>query len=117
MTYAGSPTVQLKSAVSQSTPFLDRDLADLEQSVVVPVGVVAAELDLEALEAVAANPVAEQDRIAVVGLGAGQLAGVDRVLAADQVPGGDRLGPGTDQEILRDIGPRTRRASHRAGVR
>ena len=75
-------------------PLVDGDLAGLDQAVVVPGRVVAAELDLEALQTVAADPVAEQDGIAVVGLGAGQLRLVERVLAADQVPDGDALGAG-----------------------
>ena len=79
---------------------LDGDPADLEQAVVVPVGVVAAELDLEALEAVLADPVAKQDRVAVLRLGPGQVPRIDRVLAADQVPGGDRLRPGMDEELI-----------------
>ena len=96
---------------------LDGDPSDLEQPVVVPVGVVAAELDLEALEPVLADPVAQQDRVAVLRFGAGQVPGVDRVLAADQVPGGDRLRPGMDQELLGETCPSNETAASGAGVR
>ena len=98
MTYPGSPTVQLKSAVSQSHALLDRDPADLEEPVVVPVGVVAAELDLQALEPVAPDPVAQQDGIAVVAARNRSGPTVDRVLTADQVPRGDRLRAGTTRK-------------------
>ena len=68
MTYAGSWTVQLKSAVSQSA-FSSIAIWPTFTSRSYPSRIVAAKLDLEAIQAVAANPVAEQDRVAVVGLG------------------------------------------------
>jgi len=52
---------------------IDGDPAHAEEAVVVPVGVVAAELDLQARQPVAADPVAQQDRVGVVGLVAVRL--------------------------------------------
>ena len=60
--------MQLKSAVSQSTPSSMAISPDLDQPGVVPRRVVAAELDLQALQPVAADPVAQQHGVAVVGL-------------------------------------------------
>jgi hypothetical protein len=82
-------------------PFLDRDLAYLRQSIVVPRAVITTEFDLEALEAVAANPVAQEDGIAVVRLAAGQLVRFDGILAADQVPcRNGLLNAKADEEVL-----------------
>ena len=89
----------------------ERDLAYPQQPVMIPGSIVAPQLDLQALQAVLANPVAQQHGIAVVRFRSGKLGRIDRVVAANQVPGWDRLGPGVDQELLgiptreRDISP------------
>ncbi len=78
---------------------LDGDPPDLGEPLEVPARVIPPELDLQADQAVGLDPVAEEHRVTVVGLGAGQLGRRDRVLAADEVPGREGLGPGEDQEI------------------
>ena len=68
MTYAGSLDRAVEVGREPVDALLDGDLADADEPVVVPGRVVAAELDLQALQPVAADPVAEQHGIAVVGL-------------------------------------------------
>ena len=65
----------------------DCGLTHAHQALVIPSGVIAAEFDLHAFQAVAPNPVREQHGIAVVRLLAGQLGWVERIESADQVPG------------------------------
>ena len=67
---------------------VDTDLADPDEAPVVPGLVGAAQLHLQALEPVAADPVGQQHRVAVVGLVPGQLVRRQRVEAAHEVPGG-----------------------------
>ena len=63
-----------------------RDGAHRRQALVVPRLVVAAQLHLQRLQAVGADPVLQQRRVAVVGLVAGEVRRGQRVEAAHQVP-------------------------------
>jgi hypothetical protein len=67
-TYAGSLTVQLKSALSHSHPSRSQ-CGRRGRSDCSPGGVVAAQLDLQAAKAIAPNPVTEEDRVAVLWFG------------------------------------------------
>ena len=86
---------------------LGGDLPDRDEAAVVPARIVAAQLHLQALQPVAPDPVREQHRVAVVRLVALEFRGDDRVLARDQVPGGDALRCGVDQ-VLGRVSPRER---------
>ena len=68
-------------------PERQSETPDADDALVVPVGIIAAQLDLEAQQGVAGNPVGQQHGVAVVGLGAGELRGIDWVQPADEVPG------------------------------
>ena len=86
LTYAGSVTVQLKSADKCRTPRSSAIRPTRNDALVVPRGVVAAQLDLQTEQPVALDPVAEQHRQAVVDVLAVHLAVVQRIEAADQMP-------------------------------
>ena len=58
-----------------------------DEALVVPVGIIAAQLDLEALQGVAGNPIGQEHGMAVMGFGAGELGSVDGVQTTDEVPG------------------------------
>ena len=79
----------------------DRDLPDPREALIVPRRVVAAQLHLQAVQSVAPDPVREEDRVAVLRLGAGQLGFVNQVLAADEVPRGQLSRDRRGEEILR----------------
>ncbi len=82
-------------------PFFDREIPDLNGAGVVPYRIVAPQLDLEALQAVALDPVRQQDRVAVLGLLPGQLPGVHWIQSAHQVPGWNTRWRCGRQEVLR----------------
>ena len=79
--------MQLKSADEPLHAIGQRDPADADDAVVVPRGIVAAELDLEANQAVALDPIAEQHRVAVLRL-APVSSRLERIEPADQMPHG-----------------------------
>ena len=60
---------------------------DAHQAVVVPGSVVAAQLDHQKAQAIALDPVRQQHRVAVIGLGTIELGGIEQVFAAHEVPG------------------------------
>ena len=100
-TYAGSRTVQLKSAESHFTPLRSAHLADADEAVVVPSGIIAAKFYFQAIQPVALDPIAEQHGIAVVRLMPFELAGFERIEPADQMPHGQIAGRFGRQEIGR----------------
>lgn len=79
--------------------FFVGDLADFDETRVVQGGVVAAKLHFQAGEAVAEEPVAKEDWVAVSGFRACQFGDVDRVFAADKMPGGEFLKVGVNEEV------------------
>ena len=67
---------------------LHPDPANLDDPLEVPLGVVAAQFDLQAGQAVAPNPIGQQHRIAIGWFVPGQLRVVEWVESAHEVPGG-----------------------------
>ncbi len=108
-------TVQLKVRRQPGDAFLARDRPDLHHAVVVPGLVVAAELDLEAVEAVPADPVAQQHGITVVRLLSVEVRRIDRVEPADEVPDGKFFRSLLHEEVHRILPAEGRVALEKVG--
>lgn len=79
--------------------FVEGDLADFNQPVVIPGGVVAAEFYFQAFQAVALDPVGEENGVAIFGLRAGEFGRIKEVKAANKVPGAELRGWAFGKEV------------------
>lgn len=81
----------------------DGELADVDDALGVPLLVVAAEFDFEAVEAVGLDPLFEGDGVVVVGFVAGEVVGGEGVEAADEVPCGECFGWRLQEEVVKEF--------------
>ena len=76
----------VKVSGKMRTVLFGANLANADESLVVPIQVISTKLDFQAAEAIGANPVSEKNRVAIAGFDAGQVAGFQGIETADKVP-------------------------------
>ena len=80
---------------------LEANRAHLDQTAVIPVRIIAAQLDLEAFEPVALNPILQQHGVSVVRFLARQLRFFQQIQPPDQMPSNQALWAMRGQEVSR----------------
>ena len=93
---------------------LQRDLPDLYYTRKIPIGIVAAQFDLQTFQAIGLNPVRQQHGVFILRLAAGQFALIQRIHATHQMPGRQLAWRRSLKVILRIL---TREIHGRAGRR
>ena len=77
------------------------DATDAHHAFIIPFGIRAAQLHLQAFQTIALDPVGEQDGVSVMRLSAIEVRGFERIDTANEMPNRQRLRRVFDEEILR----------------
>ena len=80
---------------------VDGDLPHSDATIIIPLGVIAAKLDLQALQLISLDPVFQKDGMPILGLVSGEVLCFKWVQASDQMPCNEGARRRFEKEIRR----------------